>query len=80
MKKEREKEEEVEKKREVMKEEIEEEREKIEATGHRVDPDLRKAYEFVNQEIQNLQMMTFESQYQEFSRKLSDLLEASNAV
>ncbi len=56
------------------------EREKIESTGHRVDPDLRKAYEFVNQEIQNLQMMTFESQYQEFSRKLSDLLEASNAV
>ena len=56
------------------------EREKIEATGHRVDPDLRKAYEFVNQEIQNLQMMTFESQYQEFSRKLSDLQEASNAV
>ena len=56
------------------------EREKIEATGHRVDPDLTKAYEFVNQEIQNLQMMTFESQYQEFSRKLSDLLEASNAV
>lgn len=56
------------------------EREKIEATGHRVDPDLRKAYEFVNQEIQNLQMITFESQYQEFSRKLSDLMEASNAV
>ena len=56
------------------------ERERIESTGHRVDPDLRKAYEFVNQEIQNLQMMTFESQYQEFSRKLSDLLEASNAV
>ena len=56
------------------------EREKIEATGHRVDPDLRKAYAFVNQEIQNLQMITFESQYQEFSRKLSDLMEASNAV
>ena len=56
------------------------EREKIESTGQRVDPDLRKAYEFVNQEIQNLQMMTLESQYQEFSRKLTDLLEASNAV
>lgn len=56
-------------------------RDQIESTGcYRVDPDLRKAYEFVNQEIQNLQMMTFESQYQEFSRKLSDLLEASNAV
>ena len=56
------------------------EREKIESTGHRVDPDLRKAYGFVNQEIQNLQMIVFESQYKEFSRKLSDLLEASNAV
>jgi len=56
------------------------EREKIESTGHRVDPDLRKAYEFVNQEIQNLQMVVFENQYEELSRKLSDLLEASNAV
>ena len=55
------------------------EREKIEATGHRVDPDLRKAYEFVNQEIQNLQMIAFESQYEEFSKKLSNLLEPSNA-
>ena len=56
------------------------ERERIESTGHRVDPDLRKAYEFVNQEIQNLQMVVFENQYEELSRKLSDLLEASNAV
>ena len=56
------------------------EREKIESTGHRVDPDLRKAYEFVNQEIQNLQMVVFENQYEELSRKLSDLLEASNGV
>ena len=56
------------------------EREKIEATGHRVDPDLRKAYEFVNQEIQNLQMIIFESQYQQFSKRLSDLLENANAV
>ncbi len=56
------------------------ERERIESTGHHVDPDLRKAYEFVNQEIQNLQMIIFENQYKEFSTKLSDLLEASNAV
>ncbi|GCE65685.1 hypothetical protein OMCYN_01631 [cyanobiont of Ornithocercus magnificus] len=56
------------------------ERERIGSTGHRVDPDLRKAYEFVNQEIQNLQMIIFESQYKEFSNKLSDLLKASNAV
>ena len=56
------------------------EREKIESTGHRVEPDLRKAYEFVNQEIQSLQMIAFESQYKEFSSKLSDLAEASNAV
>ena len=52
----------------------------MESTGHRVDPDLRKVYEFVNQEIQNLQMVVFENQYEELSRKLSDLLEASNAV
>lgn len=56
------------------------EREKIESTGHRVNPDLRKAYEFVNQEIQNLQMIVFESQYQQFSKRLSDLLENANAV
>jgi hypothetical protein len=51
------------------------EREKIESTGHRIDPDLKKAYEYVNEEIQSLQMIVFESQYQEFSRRLSDLLE-----
>ena len=56
------------------------ERERIESTGHRVDPDLRKAYEFVNQEIQSLQMIVFESQYQQFSKRLSDLLENANAV
>ena len=51
------------------------EREKIESTGHRIDPDLKKAYEYVNEEIQNLQMIVFESQYQDFSRRLSELLE-----
>ena len=56
------------------------EREKLESTGQHVDPDLRMAYEFVNQEIQNLQMIAFESQYEEFSKKLSNLLESSNAV
>ena len=56
------------------------EREKLESTGQHVDPDLRMAYEFVNQEIQNLQMIIFENQYKQFSMKLSDLLETSNAV
>ena len=56
------------------------EREKLESTGQHVDPDLRKAYEFVDQEIQNLQMIIFESQYQQFSKRLSDLLENANAV
>ena len=54
------------------------EREKIESTGHRIDPDLKKAYEYVNEEIKSLQMIVFESQYQEFSRRLSDLLEIPN--
>lgn len=56
------------------------EREKFESTGQRVDPDLRKLHEFVNQEVQNLQMVAFESQYEEFSKKLSNLLDSSNAV
>ena len=56
------------------------ERERIESTGHRVAPDLRKAYEFVNQEIQHLQIIIFENQYQQFIKRLSDLLENANAV
>ena len=56
------------------------EREKMESTGHRVDPDLKKAYGFLNQEIQNLQMIIFEHQYEEFSQRLSNLLVGADAI
>ncbi len=53
------------------------EREKIESTGHRIDQDLRKSYRFINEEIQNLQMMLFEREYTQFSDRLEQLFEGS---
>ena len=53
------------------------EREKIESTGFRKDPDLRKAHRFANDEIQNLQMMLFEQEYQQFSNRLEELFQGS---
>ncbi len=53
------------------------EREKIESTGYRIDQDLRKSYHFVNEEIQNLQMMLFEQDYHQFSDRLEQLFEGS---
>jgi hypothetical protein len=53
------------------------EREKIESTGYRIDPDLRKTHRFINDEIQNLQMMLFEHEYTQFSDRLEQLFEGS---
>jgi hypothetical protein len=52
------------------------EREKIEATGIRIDPDLRKTYRFIGEEIQNLQMYLFEDEYQQFSDRLMEIFES----
>lgn len=54
------------------------EREKIEANGFRIDPDLRKTYRFISEEIQDLQMSLFEDEYQQFSDRLTDLLEGAS--
>lgn len=56
------------------------EREKMESTGYRIDPDLRKTHRFINDEIQNLQMMLFEQEYTQFSERLSELFEGSPGV
>ena len=56
------------------------EQEKIESTGYRVDFDLRKSLRFINDEIQNLQMILFEQEYTQFSERLSELLEGSPGV
>ncbi|MEX0649858.1 MAG: hypothetical protein WD200_02570 [Candidatus Andersenbacteria bacterium] len=54
------------------------EREQIESTGHnRVDPDLRKTYRFINEEIQNLQMILFENEYHQFSDRLAELFDTT---
>jgi hypothetical protein len=51
------------------------EREKIEATGHRIDPDLRKTHKFISDEIQTLHMMLFEDEYQQFSDRLGEVFD-----
>jgi hypothetical protein len=53
------------------------EREKIESTGHMIDPDLTKTHHFINDEIQNLQMMLFEHEYHQFSKSLGKILNCS---
>lgn len=53
------------------------EREKIEANGFRVDPDLRKTYRFIGEEIQDLQMSLFEDDYQQFSDRLMVIFEST---
>jgi hypothetical protein len=56
------------------------EREKIESTGYRIDPDLRKTHRFINEEIQNLQMMLFEQEYTQFSDRLAEVFDCSTAM
>ena len=53
------------------------EREKIEATGIRIDPDLRRTYRFIGEEIQNLQMYLFEDEYQQFSDRLMEIFDSA---
>ena len=51
------------------------EREKIEANGIRIDPDLRKTYRFISEEIQGLQMSLFEDEYHQFSDRLMEIFD-----
>jgi hypothetical protein len=53
------------------------ERQKIESTSYRIDPDLRKTHRFINEEIQNLQMILFENEYHQFSDRLEQLFDGS---
>jgi hypothetical protein len=53
------------------------EREKIESTGYRIDPDLRKTHRFINEEIQNLQAILFTNEYSQFSERLEELFEGA---
>ena len=51
-------------------------REQIESTGYRIDPDLCKAHEWVNEEIQTLQMMIHQNLYEDFKSNLQNTLES----
>ena len=53
------------------------EREKIESTGFRIDPDVKKTYYFINKEIQSLQLMLFKNEYKQFCCYLHELLDDS---
>ena len=59
------------------------EREKIEYSGHGIagiDPDLAKVYNFIQNEIQELQKEYFENEYQHIRDNLSDLFEGSPGI
>ncbi len=56
------------------------EREKMESTGYRVDPDLRKTLRFVNDEIQNLQMTLFKNNYIQYGNQLSEQFKDSSGI
>ena len=42
------------------------ERSQVESTGDHLDSDLTKVYDFINNEIQELQMKLFKTNYQEY--------------
>ena len=54
-------------------------RESVEASGCRIEPDLRKIYRFINEEIQNLQLIMFEDEYQSFSDRLEEIFNTGPA-
>ena len=59
------------------------EREKIEYSGHGIagiDPDLAKVYNFIQNEIQELQKEYFENEYQHIRDNLSDLFEDTHQI
>ena len=55
------------------------ERESVETCGYRIDPDLSKIYRFIQEEIQNLQLIMFEDEYQSFSDRLEEIFNTGPA-
>ena len=59
------------------------EREKIEYSGDGIagmDPDLQKVYQFINEEIQDLQKEYFGNEYLHIRENLTDLFEGEPGV
>ena len=55
------------------------EREQFESTGDHLDSDLTKVYDFINNEIQELQMKLFKTNYQEYAMTLKDQIELNHS-
>ena len=55
------------------------EREQVESTGDHLDSDLTKVYDFINNEIQELQMKLFKTNYQEYAMTLKDQIELNHS-
>jgi hypothetical protein len=55
------------------------ERESVEASGYRIDPDLRKIYRFINEEIRELKLIIFTEEYKGFSDRLEEIFNAGPA-
>jgi hypothetical protein len=55
------------------------ERNQVESTGDHLDSDLTKVYDFINNEIQELQMKLFKTNYQEYAMTLKDQIELNHS-
>jgi len=51
------------------------ERIQVESTGDHLGSDLTKVYDFISEEIQDLQMKLFKIQYQEYAMTLKEQIE-----
>jgi len=49
----------------------------IESTGSRIDPDLRKTYQWINQKLQDLQLEVFVDQYEVFETRLLQIFDST---
>ena len=55
------------------------ERNQVESTGDHLDSDLTKVYDFINNEIQELQMKLFKLKYQEYAMTLKEQIELNHS-
>ena len=55
------------------------EREQFESTGDHLDSDPTKVYDFINNEIQELQMKLFKTNYQEYAMTLKEQIELNHS-
>lgn len=56
---------------------LNQQRNQIESTGrYRVDPDLRKVYQWINAKIQDLHLEVFVAEYDDFEKRIEHIFDA----